>query len=206
MRYTLASRAIGARARVVAASGAAIAVAPAWLVVVLVAQLGLAPRGITLGLAVAIGLLGAARATLEYTRAKKRLAALAIEADGEELVVRTPRGETRVAVAAIARVIEIDGAYGGLRVELSPGSQPSRFDVPRGGDGFGELRTWLSSRAPIERAPRRGPVARVALVGAVVLALFFVPFVVADARGSRVAVVIVLLVAWGAMRVVAART
>ena len=205
MRYTLAPRAIGARARVVAASGAAIAVAPAWLVVVLVAELGLASRGITLGLAVAIGLLGAARATLEYTRAKRRLAALALEADGEELVVRTPRGETRVAVAAITRVIEIDGAYGGLRVELSPGSAPSRFDVPRGGDGFGELRAWLSSRAPIERAPRRGPVARIALVGAVVLALFFVPFVVADARGSRVAVVIVLLVAWGAMRVVAAR-
>jgi hypothetical protein len=145
------------------------------------------------------------RATLAYARAKRRLAALAIEPDGEELVVRTPRGETRAAVAAIARVIEIDGAYGGLRVELSPGSEPSRFDVPRGGEAFGELRAWLSSRAPIERTPRRGPAARIALVGAVVLALFFVPFVVADARGSRVAVVIVLLVAWGAMRVVAVR-
>ena len=48
-------------------------------------------------------------------------------------------------------------------------------------------------------------VSRIALVAGVVLALFFVPFVVADARGSRVAVAIVLLVAWGATRLVAAR-
>jgi hypothetical protein len=205
VRYTLAPRAIGARARVVAASGAAISVAPAWLVIVLVAQLGLAQRGVTLVLAVGIGLLGAARASVAYARAKRRLTALAIDTDEEDLVVTTPQGATRIPISAIARVIEIDGVYGGLRVELVGRAEPSRFDVPRGGDLFGELRSWLSSRVTVERAPRRGLVARVALAAGVVLALFFVPFVVADARGSRVAVALVLLVAWGAMRVAAAR-
>jgi hypothetical protein len=206
VRYVLAPRAIAARARIVAASGAAIAVAPAWLVVVLVAQLGLASRAVTLGLAVAIGLLGALRASLEYVRARKRLAALAVVVDGEELVVTTLRAEMRVPAAGIARVVDIDGAYGGLRVELVDGSEPARFDVPRGGDAFGEVRSWLAARVTIERAPRRSRAARIALVAGVVLALFFVPFVVADARGSRVAVAIVLLVAWGAMRFVPARS
>jgi hypothetical protein len=203
--YALAPQASGARARVVAASGAAVAVAPAWLVVVLVAELGLASRAVTLGLAVAIGLLGALRAIVDLGRAKKRLGAFALVAEGDELEVTTLRGRTRVPVTGVAKVVEVEGAYGGLRIELLPGSHPSHFDVPRGGDSFAELREWLAARAPIERATRRGPLARAALVAGIVLALFFVPFVVADARGSRVAVALVLLVAWGAMRVVSTR-
>jgi hypothetical protein len=205
VRYALAPRVIVTRARVVAASGGAIAVAPAWLVVVLLAQLGLTSRPVALGLAVAVGLVGAARASIEYVRARKRLSTLAIDVEGDEIVVTSARGKTLVPATAIARIVEVEGDYGGLRVELVDGSVPSRFDVPRGGEAFGELRAWLSARAPIERAPRRGMVSRIALVAGVVLALFFVPFVVADARGSRVAVAIVLLVAWGATRLVAAR-
>jgi hypothetical protein len=48
-------------------------------------------------------------------------------------------------------------------------------------------------------------VARFGLATAIVFGLFFVPFVVADARGSRLAVWLVLLVAWGAVRALAAR-
>jgi len=207
MRYALAPRTIAARARMVALSGAAVAVAPAWLVLVLVAQLGLASRVVVVAVAAAVGALGVARAVVGHAHAKRRLAALAVDADGDaELRVSSIRGVTRVPAAAIARVVEVDGAYGGLRVELVPESVPSRFDVPRGGEAFGELRSWLASRVPIERAARRGLFARVALIAGVVLALFFAPFVVADARGSRVAVAIVLLVAWGAMRAAAART
>jgi hypothetical protein len=206
MHYVLAPRAIAARARAVAASGTAAAVAPAWLVVVLAAQLGLTSRALTMELALAIGALGLTRALIDHGRTKKRLAALAIDVDGEELTLRTARGSTRVPPGGITRVTEIDGAYGGLRVELSAPGAIERFDVPRGGDSFAELRAWLVSRAPTVRSPRRSRAAKIALVAAVVLGLFFVPFVVADARGSRVAVAIVLLVAWGAMRAVAART
>ncbi len=203
--YALTPQAISARARVVALSGAAIAVAPAWLVVVLVAQLGLASRAVTLGLAAAIGVLGALRAVAERGRVRRRLGVFSVQAEGDELVVTSVRGTTRVPVTGVVRVRDVEGTYGGLRVELAPGSEPSRFDVPRGGEAFLDLREWLSARTTVERAPRRGPIARVALVAGVVLAIFFVPFVVADARGSRVAVALVLLVAWAALRVVAAR-
>jgi hypothetical protein len=205
VRYVLAPRAVVARARMGALAGAAVAVAPAWLVIVLVAQLGLASRGLVVGSTVAVALLGLARGVLHYLRARRRLSAFAIDVEGEELAVSTVGGPTRVRAGAVARVTEVEGAYGGLRVELEPHAAPSRFDVPRGGESFGELRAWLASRAPIVRAARRGLPARIALVAAVVLALFFAPFVVADARGSRVAVALVLLVAWGAMRGLAAR-
>jgi len=205
LRYALAPGAVAARARMVALSGAAVAVAPAWLVIALVAQLGLVSRAVVVVVAAAVGILGIARGALEYARARRRLSVFAIDADDAALAVSTVRGDTRVPAGAIERVTEVDGAYGGLRVELRPGAIPSRFDVPRGGESFGELRSWLASRAPVERAARRGLGGRIALVAAVVLALFFVPFVVADARGSRVAVALVLLVAWGAMRAIAAR-
>jgi hypothetical protein len=204
-RYALAPRAIALRARMVALSGAAVAVAPAWLVLALVAQLGLASRIVVIAVAIAIGALGVARGLVAYGQAKQRLTSLVIEAGEGELTVTTARGATCIPAAGITRVTEVDGAYGGLRVELTPESTPSRFDVPRGGEAFGDLRAWLSSRTPIERTARRGLPARIALAVGVVLALFFVPFVVADARGSRVAVAIVLLAAWGAMRAVAAR-
>lgn len=205
MRYVLAPPTVRARARVVAASGTAVAVAPAWLMVVLGWELGLVSRGIAIALAGAIAVLGVVRAILVHRRAKAKLGALAIEVEEEALTVHTTEGETRVPPRAITRVTEIEGAYGGLRVEVAGPSLPPRFEVPRGGDAFGELRAWLAARAPVVRAPRLGPAARVGLVVAIVVALFFVPFVVADARGSRLAVALVLVVAWGAMRVLVRR-
>jgi hypothetical protein len=204
LTYSLAPRAVVARARVVALTGTAMAVAPAWLVVVLVAQLRLAPLSLSIGIGLAIALLGIARGAVELARAKRRLTELAIEIDGDELVVCTARARTRVPPGSINQVTEIDGTYGGLRVALSAPGLPPRFDIPRGGDSFADLRAWLVARAPLVRPPRRARSTRIAIGAAVVLGLFFVPFVVADARGSRLAVALVLLLAWGGMRAIAA--
>jgi hypothetical protein len=206
VRYTLTPRAAVARARALAASETAMVVLPAWLVVVLVAQLGLAARAMTLAVAAAIAALGAVRGALAYARAKRRLAGMAIDDDGDGLTFHGPRTEARVPSSAIARAVEIDGPYGGLRLELASESLPARMDVPRGGESFGDLRARIAAWAPIERAPRRGWPSRLALGAVVVLALFFVPFVVADARGSRVAVAVLLLAAWGATRLLAMRS
>jgi hypothetical protein len=205
VRYVLAPRAVAARARVVAASGIAVAVAPAWVVVVLAAQLGLVSSRVALAVAGVIAGLGLVRGFLVHGRAKARLTALAIEVEGEDLRISSAEGEIRVPTRAITRVTEVDGAYGGLRIETAGHGLPPRFEVPRGGDAFGELRSWLAERAAIVRARRRGPVARFGLAAAIVFGLSFVPFVVADARGSRLAVWLVLLVAWGAVRALAAR-
>jgi hypothetical protein len=205
LRYVLAPRGVVARARALGVSGAAVAVAPAWLVVVLVAQLGLAPSVVTVGVAAAIGALGVARGIVSYVRAKKRLEALSIDADDEGLTLRGEHGETRIPRAAIVRAVEIEGLYGGLRLELDGEPLPPRVEVPRGGDAFFDLRARVASWRPIARAPRRGRAARLGLVAAVVLALFFVPFVVADVRGSRVAVALVLVVSWGALRAALSR-
>ncbi len=205
MRYVLAPRSVSVRAGVVSASSAAAAVAPAWLVIVLARELGLVARAPAIGLAVAIGLLGLARGLLLRRRAARRLAALAIEIDGEEMTVRTIGEAVRIPASAIARVSDIGGAYGGLRIELAGAGLPARFDVPKGGDTFADLRAWLLAHAPLTQAPRRRRVPRIALAGAVVLTLFFIPFVVADVRGSRVAIALLLLAAWAAMRAIAAR-
>jgi hypothetical protein len=205
MRYELTPRSVRARARVVSATGTAAVVAPVWLAIVLASELGLTTRAVTIGLSAAVGLLGVARFFVALRRSRRRLAAFAVVVDGDVLRVVAIDGETRVPAWALRSVAEIDGMFGGLRVNLAGPGLPARFDVPRGGDAFPELRAWLAERVSVERAPRKSRAFRLAVAAAVVLALFFVPFFVADARGSRVAVAVVLLVAWGAMRVVAGR-
>jgi hypothetical protein len=205
IRYELEPRAVRARALFVAAASAAMAVAPAWLVVALIAQLGLAKPLVLCLAGGVIAVLGVLRGALSYVRLKERLTVLAIEADAAGLTVRTPKQERRLTRASIVRAVDIDGRYGGLRLELANAGDPSVFDVPRGGASFSDLRACVGSWVPIERPRRRSRVARFALGAAVILALFFVPFLVADARGSRMAVALVLVVAWGAMRVLTLR-
>jgi hypothetical protein len=188
---------------VVAFAGAAATTAPALLVVVLIAELGLASRALAVWLAAGIVALGLVRAFLEHRRARKRLLAFAIDTEEDGLILSGASGTTRVPSGSITFVSEIDGAFGGLRVDLSGPGLPPRFDVPLGGEAFADLRAWLVARAPLRRALRRSRAIRVALTGALVLGLFFVPFVVADARGSRLAGALVLFVAWVAMRAAA---
>jgi hypothetical protein len=204
--YALAPRAVVTRARALSAWNAAAMAAPAWLVVVLIAQLGLAPvawLGVAAG---AMAILAAARATAEYGGARRRLAAFVIEADDAGLSLRTGRGALRIAPTAIARVVEIHGPLGGLRLFLEGPDMPSRVDVPRGGEGFGDLRERIAGWRSIDRARRRNRVARVVLGLAVVAGLFFLPFVIDDVRGSKVGVAVVLVAAWLAMRLAIARS
>ncbi|HEY2512694.1 MAG TPA: hypothetical protein VGI39_17625 [Polyangiaceae bacterium] len=198
--YRLAEEAVDRRAFALAVTGAATAVAPAMLVVVLLVQLGLASKSIAGGVAIAILALGVARAVLAYDRARRRLASLAVQADAEALTVRVGRQVTRIPRAAIERIVEVEGAYGGLRVQVAAEGLPRRIEVPAGGESFGALRARIGELARIERARRRGAWGKVVLGGVVVLALFFAPFVVADVRGTRVAAIVVLLAAWGTAR------
>ncbi len=203
--YVLAPRAIERRARAIGAWRAAATAAPALLVVVLVAQLGTAPGAWLAGFGAAMVALTVARALAESRAAMRRLAQLTIEADDAGLLVRTAGGEARVEPRAIAGAIEHEGALGGLSLALRGEDLPSRMDVPRGGDGFAELRARIASWAPIERPPRRGKIARLALGVAIVAGVFFAPFVLDDARGSRVAVAALVLAAWGGMRLLVSR-
>jgi len=206
MRYSLAPQAVGARAWALAVWGAVRSAVPAWLVVALVTQLGLAPRAWMTLAACLVALLAVARGFAEHRASRLRLAAFAIDADEDGLTVRTARGETRLARAAIARVTDIAGPLGGLRLDLVGATDlPSRVDVPHGGDAYGELREHLAAWVPVGRARRRGRVARAAVASAIVAGVFFVPFVLSDARGSRMAVALVLVAAWSAMRLVLAR-
>jgi hypothetical protein len=153
-----------------------------------------------------MALLACARGAAEYGGARKRLEAFAIEAADDVLIVRTARGAIRVPSAAIARVADVYGPLGGLRLFLSAPELPSRVDVPRGGDGFGDLCEQIRTWRPIERARRRNRVARLALAVAVIAGLFFLPFVIDDVRGSKLGVAVVLVAAWIAMRLAIART
>ena len=106
---------------------------------------------------------------------------------------------------------EIPGALGGLRVELADGwdgreDSPAYVDVPRGGDGFGELRAGLERWRPIDPPKRIATALRVAIGVAVVLVLFFVPFFLDDVFGrSKPAAVLAVVVLWVVARFVLAR-
>src|SRR5262249_8959789 len=142
----------------------------------------------------------------EHGTAKRRLAGFALDVDDDGLAVRTERGALRIAPSAIARAVEVSGPLGGLRLHLVGDDLPSRVDVPRGGDRFGEVCARIGAWRPIGRARRRRRLARVALGAAVIAGLFFFPFVIDDVRGSRVGVAVVLVGAWLAMRVAIARS
>jgi len=208
LHYSLAPRVVVRRARALALAGGMIAVAPAWLVLALAVQLGIASRTAAYAVTAVVGLLGVTRAIVTFARARRRLAALHIDADAEGLTVTGERGPLRVQGHAITRALEVEGRYGGLRLEIAAGPQsvPSRIDVPRGGESFGELRARIAAWSPLARPPRRPAWARALLAVAVVLALFFVPFAVADARGTRVAAAILLLVTWGLIRAARGRS
>ena len=81
-----------------------------------------------------------------------------------------------------------------------------RFDLPRGGAGFGELRARVAARVKLTQAPRRARYARVALGVAIVLAMFFVPFAMDDLVGrSRIAALAIVAAAWIALLVIRRR-
>src|SRR5262249_41661030 len=186
----------------------AIAVAmPPMLVVGLVTEMHLAEAQLLVPIAALVIALAVVRGVIGYRATVRRLRALAGQIEPDGLVVRTARGATRIAAAGGLRVIEGSGPLGGLRLELREREGlPARVDLPRGGDGYGELRAAVGAWRPVERTPRRGRFARIGFGVAVVLAMFFLPFFVEDVVArSRVAAGAVILALWVATRAAIAR-
>ena len=203
MLYRLDEAAARSRARIVAAVGTAQALTPAVLVVVLVHKLGYVPDRIAVGGGAALIALALVRGFAEHARVVSRLARF--EAEPGEDVLRIVFGAADVALAwsELSRATEVPGRLGGLRVETADGG---RFDLPRGGQGFGELRAAIAAKIPVSPAPRRARNVRVALGVGLVLAMFFVPFALDDVMGrSRLAALGIVAAAWLALLVIRRR-
>jgi hypothetical protein len=202
MVYRLDVRAARSRARVVAAVGTAQALSPAVLVVVLVDKLGYVAPALALGGGAALLALALLRGALEYARVASRLTRLRVETDDAVLRIVSAGGDVALAWTEIARASEVPGRLGGLRLETADG----RFDLPRGGDGFGELRARVAAHVPVTQPPRRARLARVALGVAVVLSMLLIPLLLDDVIGrSRLAAIAIVGAAWVALLVIRRR-
>ena len=214
MEYRLSPDAVLSRARASAALATASSIAPAVFTVLALYKMDLVPRlylGIVLGL---LTLLAAARIAFGYTQLVKHLSAFMVRLtdEPEEVVmISTRRGRFDIPKTSITRVREIDGALGGLRVELARGwdgenDSPELVDVPRGGAGFGELRASFERIKAVERPRKKTRIARIALGVLVVVGIFFLPFFLDDLFGrSKMLAVGLVLVVWVGLRVVVRR-
>ena len=202
--YQLGAAAATRRARTLAAVGAITAAAPLLLLVGLTRRFGWAPTGMFWGLVAAAGALVTARTTVQYTTAKRRLGALRVVVDDQSIATRTAHQSYAIPRGRVARIVEIDGALGGLRVESEPEAGSGAVliaNVPRGGQEFAQVRARLEQWRAIERRRRGGPAKRLLLGALVVGAIFFLPFVLDDlAARSNLVIGLFLLVAWLAMR------
>ncbi len=204
IRYELGAAAARRRAAAGSAIGAATALAPVVLGLELVPRLGWSPTGIFWVVAVAIGALVVARTVSHYATARRRLGALRVTVDDDAIATATPSDTLTVPRARVARIVEVHGALGGLRVESQPDPRTGVVliaSVPRGGDRFGDVRAALERWRPIQRRPRLGVGVRVLSGAAVVAAVFFLPFLLDDfvARSKVVAALLVVL-AWAVAR------
>jgi hypothetical protein len=206
IRYRLGDAAAARRARAVAAVGALASLAPVLMAAVLLDKLDLpvASGGAFWFFAAFLGLLVGVRAAVGYSMASKRLRALVVTLDPERIHMEAGRPSSTLERAAVARIVEVGGLLGGLRVESTPDARTGAVTVvrvPRGGDGFGEVRARLGSWRPIERKGRRPPAARLALGVFVVAAIFFLPFVLDDFFAhSRVLAALAVVGMWLAVR------
>ncbi len=187
IHYRLGGAAATRRARALAAVGALASLAPVGLAAVLLDRLGRLSEaggsGLFAALAVSLAGLVAVRAGVGYRASSRRLSALVIDVDEDRIDARAGRDACSIERVRVARIVEIAGSLGGLRVESEPDPRTglvSVVRVPRGGDAFGEVRAILEGWRPIDRSGRRGPAARVALGALVVAAIFFLPFLLDD--------------------------
>ncbi len=204
IRYELGAAAARRRATAGSAIGAATALAPVVLALELVPRLGWSPTGMFWAVAAAIGALVVARTASQYSTTRRRLGALRVTLDEDAIVTATPSDTLTIPRARIARIVEIHGALGGLRVESEP--DPVRgvvlvASIPRGGDRFGDVRAGLERWRPIERRPRLGVGIRVLSGAGVVAAVFFLPFLLDDfVAQSKVVAAVLVLLAWAVAR------
>lgn len=186
-------------------------VGPAIFGLVLLLRTGAAlDRTLVWGVCGAIAVLGTVRSVIAFRRTRAELSALKIEMENDVALVRTRRKTHRVPREAVESITEIPGWLGGLRVNLAEGwdgsrGSPAYLDVPRGGEGFGELRAALEKWKTVELPKRRGRIARIAIGLGIVLGLFFVPFLVADVGQSPILAAALVLAAFVAMRIALSR-
>jgi hypothetical protein len=201
--YRLGAGEAARRASLVAAVGAAVGLAPLVLAFELLVRLRWKPPPTFWGVAVALGALVVVRGVMQFRRARRRLASLHVTVNEDAIALRSARDALCVLRIETAKIVEIEGPLGGLRIESRPDARgmATFVSVPRGGDGFGEVRAELERWRPIDRRGRRGPLVRLAVGLGVIAAIFFLPFVLEDvvARSQAVAGILVLL-AWAVMR------
>ncbi|HEY1690715.1 MAG TPA: hypothetical protein VGG39_01050 [Polyangiaceae bacterium] len=195
-RYRLGPREATFRARAAALVTAFGQLAPILLAVVLVERLGWAPGGPFWAVVLVLIALVVVRAGVGYGRLRRKLAALIVTASADDIHVETTSDGYSIARANVARIVEVDGRLGGLRVESLPDARSGvvyEANVPRGGTGYEDVRRLLEEWAPIRRRSRRGPAVRLAIGAVVVAAIFFVPFLLEDfvARSKVVAAALV---------------
>ena len=206
-RYRLAEVAIARRALFGAVAETVSATAPPLFVLLVLSRLAVAPPKYLAAGGVLLLLLALARVWTTQRRLKRHLKQFVVEVGPLDVVIGTLRGEHRVPRPAIERIREIPGVLGGLRLEFTEGwdgkdDSPELVDVPRGGQGFADLRAALEDVRPLE-PPKRGRRAlRIAIFAAVVVSIFFVPFALDLIGGqSRLIALVVVLAVWVAMRI-----
>jgi hypothetical protein len=202
--YRLGAVAAKRRAGATAAVRAVTALAPVVLAAELLPRLGWTPAGPLLAVAAALFALVVVRAAVQYATAKRRLGSLRVTLDDDSLATETAADRLTVPRSRVARIVEIDGALGGLRVDSAPDIASGvvlSASVPRGGDGFGEVRARLEQWRRIERRGKARSGVRLLVGVAVVMAMFFLPFVLDDfvARSKLLAGGVVVF-AWAAIR------
>ena len=202
--YRLGAVAAKRRAGASAAVRALTALAPLVLAAELLPRLGWSPAGPLIAVAAGLFALVIVRATVQYATARRRLASLVVTMDDDSVAAETSADKVTVPRLRVARIVEIDGALGGIRIDSAPDAASGivlSASVPRGGEGFGEVRARLEQWRTIERRGRTGSGGRLLVGVAVVMALFFLPFVLDDfVARSKVLAGAVVVLAWAAIR------
>jgi hypothetical protein len=204
LRYRLGDDAAVRRALASTGVRTMTATAPILLAVVLLYRLGWTPTATFWFVVAGLAALLVVRAVVGFRTSRRRLRTLAVTVDDAEIRVENSDDAFGIERARVARIVEVDGALGGVRVESEPDARSGVVlvaEVPRGGAGWSDVRARLESWRSIERRGRRGPAMRVVLAVLVVAGIFFLPFLLEDfvvrSRGLALALVLVM---WAALR------
>ena len=137
IRYRLGDVAAARRAQATAAVNGATSLAPVALAIVLLNKFGWHPSTAYWAVTAALGVLVVVRAVLAYEAALRRLRSLVFLVGDAGIRVEARRDTYGIASTKIARIVEVDGALGGLRVESSRDPSTGMVSVvriPRGGE------------------------------------------------------------------------
>lgn len=207
--YRLDEAIAARRACATAAVGVVTSLTPIALAGVILNKLAWQPSPAFWAVGGALLALLAVRAIIAYAGARRRLRGLLITVSDDVIRIQVARDACAIERGRVARIVEVEGALGGLRVESKPDRSSgviSVVHVPRGGEAFGDVRERLEQWRPVERRGRRGPTARLVLGGVVVAGIFFVPFLLDDfVARSRLLAAALVGGMWLAVRTVVRR-